>query len=304
MRATGRLNPNPKPRAVLGPDVLFLLAELLDRTSSAVANWVTHQPRLWPGSRTATHLCVLHSDACRVDDAMARAARTFESIVNAHPHVGGDRSVSAASASRERVRAALGKATLGVTKSITKTFEDAFKSAAKGTWGGKGYNPKEDIATTSPVATRVCEQMLAPLRLTLKSLDPRTAALVAPTAGASALRGYLARVLAEGKQGVKAKRGGPVRFGLDVEAIIEAVGVEASLAESGGGEGASPEEPGKAATSMKADDGDEEAGAGAAAMDAWRSAARDARVVATLGKGGDAAGLPETEAAAWKKVFA
>jgi hypothetical protein len=44
VRATGRLNPNPKPRAVLGPDVLFLLAELLDRTSSAVANWVTHQP--------------------------------------------------------------------------------------------------------------------------------------------------------------------------------------------------------------------------------------------------------------------
>lgn len=306
VRATGRLNPNPKPRAVLGPDVLFLLAELLDRTSSAVANWVTHQPRLWPGSRTATHLCVLHSDVCRVDDAMARAARTFESIVNAHPHVGGDRSVSAASASRARVRAALGKATLGVTKSITKTFEDAFKSAAKGTWGGKGYNPKEDIATTSPIATRVCEQMLAPLRLTLKSLDPRTAALVAPTAGASALRGYLARVLAEGKQGVKAKRGGPVRFGLDVEAVIEAAGVETSLAESGGGEGSSPEEPVKAATSMKADDGhgDEEAGAAAAAMDAWRSAARDARVVVTLGKGGDAAGLPETEAAAWKKVFA
>ena len=306
VRATGRLNPNPKPRAVLGPDVLFLLAELLDRTSSAVANWVTHQPRLWPGSRTATHLCVLHSDACRVDDAMARAARTFESIVNGHPHVGGDRSVSAAYVSRTRVRAALGKATLGVTKSITKTFEDAFKSAAKGTWGGKGYNPKEDIATTSPVATRVCEQMLAPLRLTLKSLDPRTAALVAPTAGASALRGYLARVLAEGKQGVKAKRGGPVRFGLDVEAIIEAVGVETSLAESGGGEGSSGEEPGNAATSMKADDGggDEEAGAAAAAMDAWRSAARDARAVATLGKGGDAAGLPETEAAAWKKVFA
>ena len=305
VRATGRLNPNPKPRTVLGPDVLFLLTELSDRTSSAVANWVTHQPRLWPGSRTATHLCVLHSDVCRVDDAMARAARTFESIVNAHPHVGGDRSVSAASASRARVRAALGKATLGVTKSITKTFEDAFKSAAKGTWGGKGYNPKEDIATTSPVATRVCEQMLAPLRLTLKSLDPRTAELVAPTAGASALRGYLARVLAEGKQGVKAKRGGPVRFGLDVEAVIEAAGVETSLAESGGGEVSSGEESGKAATSMKAGngDGDEEAGAAAAAMDAWRSAARDARAVATLGKGGDAAGLPETEAAAWKKVF-
>ena len=304
VRATGRLNPNPKPRAVLGPDVLFLLAKLLDRTSSAVANWVTHQPRLWPGSRTATHLCVLHSDACRVDDAMARAARTFEHIVNAHPHVGGDRSVSAASASRARVRAALGKATLGVTKSITKTFEDAFKSAAKGTWGGKGYNPKEDIATTSPIATRVCEQMLAPLRLTLKSLDPRTAALVAPTAGASALRGYLARVLAEGKQGVKAKRGGPVRFRLDVEAIIEAAGVETIASLVAESQGASPEEPVKAATSMKADDGDEEAGAGAAAMDAWRSAARDARAVVTLSKGGDAAGLPETEAAAWKKVFA
>jgi hypothetical protein len=148
--------------------------------------------------------------------------------------------------------------------------------------------------------------MLAPLRLTLKSLDPRTAALVAPTAGASALRGYLARVLAEGKQGVKAKRGGPVRFGLDVEAIIEAVGVETIASLVAESQGASPEEPGKAATSMKAGDGDgdEEAGAGTAAMDAWRSAARDARAVATLGKGGDAAGLPETEAAAWKKVFA
>ena len=49
VRATGRLNPNPKPRTVLGPDVMFLLTELSDRTSSAVANWVTHQPRLWPG---------------------------------------------------------------------------------------------------------------------------------------------------------------------------------------------------------------------------------------------------------------
>ena len=36
----------------LGTDALFLLVELLDRTSGVVANWVTHQPRLWPGSRT------------------------------------------------------------------------------------------------------------------------------------------------------------------------------------------------------------------------------------------------------------
>jgi hypothetical protein len=76
--------------------------------------------------------------------------------------------------------------------------------------------------------------------------------------------GYLARVLAEGKQGVKAKRGGPVRFGLDVEAIIEAVGVETIASLVAESQGASPEEPGKAATSMKAEDGDgdEEAGAG------------------------------------------
>ena len=86
----------------------------------------------------------------------------------------------------------------------------------------------------------------------------------------------------------------------------EAVGVETIASLVAESQGASPEEPGKAATSMKADDGDgdEEAGAAAAAMDAWRSAARDARAVVTLGKGGDAAGLPETEAAAWKKVFA
>jgi hypothetical protein len=95
-----------------------------------------------------------------------------------------------------------------------------------------------------------------------------------------------------------------VRFGLDVEAIIEAVGVETIASLVAESQGASPEEPVKAATPVKAKDGDEEAGAGAAAMDAWRSAARDARAVATLGKGGDAAGLPETEAAAWKKVFA
>ena len=36
----------------LGTDALFLLVELLDRTSGVVANWVAHQPRLWPGSRT------------------------------------------------------------------------------------------------------------------------------------------------------------------------------------------------------------------------------------------------------------
>ena len=40
------------PQSPLGTDALFLLVELLDRTSGVVANWVTHQPRLWPGSRT------------------------------------------------------------------------------------------------------------------------------------------------------------------------------------------------------------------------------------------------------------
>jgi len=30
--------------------VLFWLAELVERTARAVANWIAHQPRLWPGS--------------------------------------------------------------------------------------------------------------------------------------------------------------------------------------------------------------------------------------------------------------
>ena len=40
------------------------------------------------------------------------------------------------------------------------------------------------------------------------------------------------------------------------------------------------------------------------AMSAWRSAARRARAVVMLAKGGDGAGLPGEEVEAWRKVFA
>ena len=46
-------------------------------------------------------------------------------------------------------------------------------------------------------------------------------------------------------------------------------------------------------------------GSGArSAMSAWRSAARRARAVVMLAKGGDGAGLPGEEVEEWRKVFA
>ena len=113
----------------------------------------------------------------------------------------------------------------------------------------------------------------------MASLDPRVSAVIGPRAAAAATQGYLARLLAEGPRGVRAKRGGVTLVELDVEATIEAAGEPAIEASS--------------------------AGSGAmSAMSAWRSAARRARAVVMLAKGGDGAGLPGEEVEAWRKVFA
>jgi len=296
--------------APLGPDALFLLAELLDRTSSVVANWVTHQRRLWPGSRTATGLCVVASDAARVHDALARAASVFERVSlgleeekdekeeafdrgsigqsrDERVAPGSERAVASVLTSARRTRLALGGAIDAASNAVASTLDDAWASAPRGTWGGKGAaksgSKKEgDLASVSPAAEAVVRQILAPLRKALASLDPRVSAVIGPRAGSAATQGYLARLLHEGPRGVRAKRGGLTRVELDVEATIEAAGL--------------PPTTEAASTDL---------GSGAmSAMSAWRSAVRRARAVVMLAKGGDGAGLPGEEAEAWRKVFA
>ena len=294
--------PHDSRPSPLGTDALFLLAELLDRTSGVVANWVTHQPRLWPGSRTATNLCVVASDAALVHDALTRAASVFERVAreeddedddeaasgarghqsNDRVAPGSERALRSVSISARRTRLALGGAIDAASNAVAKSLDDAWASAPKGTWGGKGAgskSTKEDPASTSPAVDAVREQILAPLRKALASLDPRVSAVIGPRAAAAATQGYLARLLAEGPRGVRAKRGGVTLVELDVEATIEAAGEPAIEASS--------------------------AGSGAmSAMSAWRSAARRARAVVMLAKGGDGAGLPGEEVEAWRKVFA
>ena len=295
--------PHDSRPSPLGTDALFLLAELLDRTSGVVANWVTHQPRLWPGSRTATNLCVVASDAALVHDALTRAASVFERVAreeddedddeaasgarghqsNDRVAPGSERVLRSVSISARRTRLALGGAIDAASNAVAKSLDDAWASTPKGTWGGKGAgskSTKEDPALTSPAVDAVREQILAPLRKALASLDPRVSAVIGPRAAAAATQGYLTRLLAEGPRGVRAKRGGVTRVELDVEATIKAAG-----------------EPGIDEASS--------VGSGAmSAMSAWRSAARRARAVVMLAKGGDGAGLPGEEVEAWRKVFA
>ena len=251
----------------LGTDALFLLVELLDRTSGVVANWVTHQPRLWPGpgrcvffifvwairltpcffcSQVTRYLCVVASDAARVHDALARAAAVFERVARTEEDEdddeaasgvqsgfidrargrhqssrrvapGSERVLTSVSTFTRRTRLALGCAIDAASNAIAKSLDDAWASAPKGTWGGKGAASVKSVKSksangdpshsTSPAADAVREQILAPLRKALGSLDPRVSSVIGPRAAAAATQGYLARLLAEGPRGVRAKRG-------------------------------------------------------------------------------------------------
>ena len=79
---SGDVSPPPTPSRCPSVDSLHWLAELIERTSRAAANWIAHQPRLLPSSRTASDLCLAHSDAARVDDALARAEDAFANAAN------------------------------------------------------------------------------------------------------------------------------------------------------------------------------------------------------------------------------
>ena len=92
------------------------------------------------------------------------------------------------------------------------------------------HGPRSSDAARGPIP--------APLRKAATSLDPRVSAVIGPRAAAAATQGYLARLLAEGPRGVRAKRGGVTRVELDVEATIEAAGEPAAAGGGAGGRGA------------------------------------------------------------------
>lgn len=266
-----------------------------------------------------TNLCVVASDAARVHDALTRAASVIERVARteededddeaasgvqsgfdeARGHhqssrrvaPGSERVLTSVSTFTRRTRLALGVVIDAASNAIAKSLDDAWASAPKGTWGGKGAASKvksvksksangDPSNSTSPAADAVREQILAPLRKALASLDPRVSSVIGPRAAAAATQGYLARLLAEGPRGVRAKRGGVARVELDVEATIAAAGEPAIEVAPVSGSGAR------------------------SAMSAWRSAARRARAVVMLAKGGDGAGLPGEEVEEWRKVFA
>ena len=83
-------------------------------------------------------------------------------------------------------------------------------------------------------------------------MDPRVSAVIGPRAAAAATQGYLARLLAEGPRGVRAKRGGVTRVELDVEATIEAAGEPAA---AGGGAGAGGVRGAPSARNQRSDGG-------------------------------------------------
>ena len=66
-----------------GALLFALAADRSERTARAVANWATHQPRLWPTRRAIGDLCVTLGELERVADAFDDAAGAFEAAAGA-----------------------------------------------------------------------------------------------------------------------------------------------------------------------------------------------------------------------------
>ena len=294
--------PPPTPSRCPSVDSLHWLAELIERTSRAAANWIAHQPRLLPSSRTASDLCLAHSDAARVDDALARAEDAFANAAN-DADTNDDAAASAAasagarvSAARARLRLAVGRVADALVGFFAAAAESAYAAAPKGSWStagapsrGKGKrdaieSPKSQTwdastasATSATSATSaVRDAVLLPIRRALATLDARVAASILPVAASAAVQALLARVSAEGRGGVRARGGGAARLRADVDALVAAADVE------------------RAAENVAAP----VASAGATALSAWRSVARRAAAVVVVAEtAGDASRARERAAA-------
>ena len=290
--------PSETPRCP-SVDSLHWLAELIERTSRAAANWIAHQPRLLPSSRTASDLCLAHSDAARVDDALARAEDAFANAAN-DADTNDDAAASAAasagarvSAARARLRLAVGRVADALVGFFAAAAESAYAAAPKGSWStagapsrGKGKrdaieSPKSqtwDASTASATSatSAVRDAVLLPIRRALATLDARVAASILPAAASAAVQALLARVSAEGRGGVRARGGGAARLRADVDALVAAADVE------------------RAAENVAAP----VASAGATALSAWRSVARRAAAVVVVAEtAGDASRARERAAA-------
>ena len=168
-RGDGGLNVGGSDAAAVSDvaPALYLLADRVARTAATVANWVTHQHRLWPGSRTMQHLCVIHSDTVHVDDALTSAAATFArtarrieaerlstsderdaaegacagpASASASHHEGAGAAAAAARVveARAAVRLALGRLTDAMVGTLTAACEEMWATAPKGCWAGAG----------------------------------------------------------------------------------------------------------------------------------------------------------------------
>ena len=291
--------PPPTPSRCPSVDSLHWLAELIERTSRAAANWIAHQPRLLPSSRTASDLCLAHSDAARVDDALARAEDAFANAAN-DADTNDDAAASAAasagarvSAARARLRLAVGRVADALVGFFAAAAESAYAAAPEGSWStagapsrGKGKrdaieSPKSqtwDASTASATSatSAVRDAVLLPIRRALATLDARVAASILPVAASAAVQALLARVSAEGRGGVRARGGGAARLRADVDALVAAADVE------------------RAAENVAAP----VASAGATALSAWRSVARRAAAVVVVAEtAGDASRARERAAA-------
>lgn len=210
-----------------GALLFALAADRSERTARAVANWATHQPRLWPTRRAIGDLCVTLGKLERVADAFDDAAGTFEAAAGAFEPVeniktflrAGDSAAAAedsedsaaaedasadASAARvavararfaaDRVRAALARLADAVVCATERVAADALEglpALEKKKIERAADGPPGGFVPAAAAALRA--SAFLPLAAALRRVPPRVAHRVGPSAADAAVRALLAR---------------------------------------------------------------------------------------------------------------
>ena len=211
-----------------GALLFALAADRSERTARAVANWATHQPRLWPTRRAIGDLCVTLGELERVADAFDDAAGTFEAAAGAFEpvvenkaflHSTGDSAAAAedskdsaaaedasadASAARvaaararfaaDRVRAALARLADAVVCATERVAADALEglpASEKKKTERAADGPPGGFVPAAAAALRA--SAFLPLAAALRRVPPRVAHRVGPSAADAAVRALLAR---------------------------------------------------------------------------------------------------------------
>ena len=210
-----------------GALLFALAADRSERTARAVANWATHQPRLWPTRRAIGDLCVTLGELERIADAFDVAAGTFEAAAGAFKPVenikaflrAGDSAAAAedsedsaaaedasadASAARvavararfaaDRVRAALARLADAVVCATERVAADALEglpALEKKKIKRAADGPPGGFVPAAAAALRA--SAFLPLAAALRRVPPRVAHRVGPSAADAAVRALLAR---------------------------------------------------------------------------------------------------------------